>query len=124
MTDQEILEAQTPIADMRNVLTVLTGTTDADKLIALVLEKVRPLLGDVYRVVQRMGAVSGLDHLDDRFNYPLSVLIATAEVVQREPEHKARLVDAVATNVPRIEAVLDKIAQALREKAPKAPEVS
>jgi hypothetical protein len=115
MTSEETLQAEKQIAEMRNVLTVLTGITDVDKLIALVLEKVRPLLGDVYRVVQRVGAVSGLDHLDDRFNYPLSVLIATAEVVQREPEHKARLVDAMATNVPRVQTILDKIAQELKQ---------
>jgi hypothetical protein len=40
MTDQEILEAEKLIADTRNVLTVLTGTADVEKLIPLVLEKV------------------------------------------------------------------------------------
>jgi len=31
MTNEEVIEAGRLIADMRNVLTVLTGTTDADK---------------------------------------------------------------------------------------------
>jgi hypothetical protein len=56
MTNNEILEAQKLIADMRDVLSALAGTTDEDKL-----------------------------------------------------------VDAVATLGPRIDAALDKTAQALKE---------
>src|SRR5215471_18581970 len=113
MTDKEILEAQKFIADMRNVLTVLTGTTDADKLVAAVLEKVTPLFVRLGQFgVQRRIAIFGPD-ISVWFQ-EVAVLLPLAEMAQHRPGFKAKLVDAVASNVPRADAILDKSAQALR----------
>ena len=53
MTDQEILEAEKLIAGIRNDLTVLASTTDAEKLMALVLEKVERMMGSFNGLVIR-----------------------------------------------------------------------
>jgi hypothetical protein len=115
MTDEETLDAEKLNADMRNVLTVLTGTTDADKLVDLVNEKLTSMfshLNELY-VQHRSALMSGPDM--DMANAGLGMIISTADMASLQSEYKARLIDTVAKWVPIVDAALDKIAQALRE---------
>ena len=119
MTDKELLEAEKLIADMRNVLTVLAGTTDEEKLIALVLEEVPPLFDRFdWLGVQRRLAIFGPEYISAWFQ-EVAVLLAIAQLAQRNPNYKRKLVDLAATNAPRADAILNKVEQALREMASK-----
>jgi hypothetical protein len=58
--------------------------------------------------------VSGPDR--DRFYYPLQIMTALAEMAKLyNSNYKVKLLNAVAKEVPLVDATLDKIAQALRE---------
>jgi hypothetical protein len=98
MTSEEILEAEKAIADMRNVLTVLTGTTDADKLVPLVLEKASLIIHTIEQILHGRSIVSGPDR--DRLYYPLQIMWSLAEMAERRLDYKAKLLDAVAKQVP------------------------
>jgi hypothetical protein len=50
MTTQEIVEAEKLIAGMRDDLTVIAGTTDAEKLTALLLDKLPRMFDSFHRV--------------------------------------------------------------------------
>jgi hypothetical protein len=112
MTDQEILEAEKLIADMRNDLALIAGTTDADKLAALVLEKA-PHMVDSFTQVIQLGRVRDYQPM----KMAMAEIFALADMAQRNPDYKAKLIDSVAKQVPIISSGFDKIAQALREKA-------
>jgi hypothetical protein len=122
MTTPEIVGAEKAIAGLRNDLALIAaGTTGADKLPALVLEKVERIMFDsLPRVLRQIPTtiVSGPDR-DWWFNYPMIKLFAHAEMAQRRPDWTVKLLNAVAKEVPLVEANLDKLAQALREKATK-----
>jgi hypothetical protein len=123
INDQEILESQKLIADIRNVLTDLAGITDPEKLTALVLEKVPWMFDGFYQLVRHRPTIFGSMSDCDTVNIGLAAMQSVAEMAKRDPDWKAKLIPAVAKLSPSIDATLDKVAQVLREKAPKAPEV-
>jgi len=115
VTTEQIVEAQKAIADMRNVLTVLMDTTDVEKLAALVEEKVPLLIHNVYKIAFKEPEIFRLE--------PYSMVeIPMLKVTFNRPDEK--LLNAVAKEVPAVIDVLDKMAQALRETATKAPQVA
>ena len=118
MTNDEILEAQKLIAHMRNDLTVLTSTTDAEKLTALVHEKAMRMIGSLGRLRRRHRSTV-LVSVDDlsRFQNGLAVMIAMAEMAERRPDYKAKLIEAVTKYAPIVDAILDKVAQVIRDPA-------
>lgn len=123
MTNEQIEEAQKLIASMRNHLAVLTGTTDANKLAALVLEKrlrildgFKQLRGRVWRFASPK-AVAEFQWTMETVKEELYTIGALAHVAERNPDHKANLVEAVGKKVSSIDAHLDKIEHALSEKA-------
>jgi hypothetical protein len=126
MNDQEAEKLiADQIADMRNDLTALTGTTDEDKLIRLVLEKrQRVVVGfkQLRRLVWRSArpiVVAEFHWAMNTVREELYTMAVLAQMAQRNPDYtaKVKLVDAVARRVALMDASLDKIAQALREKA-------
>jgi hypothetical protein len=110
MTNEQILEVEKLIADIRVDL-ALIGTTDADKSAALALKMLR----SVDRVLRHipMAIVSAPDR--DVFYNPAIILLAAAEMAERSSDYEAKLVDAVAKQVPLAEANLDKLAQLLKD---------
>ena len=116
MTDQEIIEAEKLIADTRNVLTVLTGITDADKLVPHVLrygprvdENLRQLLS--MRVVLRSAPPRTLQSALEG----ITIMMAGASAAFRNPDRfSADVVEKVGAAMRQADAALDKIAQELK----------
>jgi hypothetical protein len=120
VTNEDILEVKKLIASMRDDLNVIAGTTDVEKLIALVLEKVPRMLDNKIMI--------GLSNLIDYSALEeLSVILTYAQMAQSRPEFKPKLVLTVTRKMPIVDAfwdridlaMLDKIAQALKEEATK-----
>ena len=103
---------------MRNVLTVLAGTTDTDKLVALVLEKVPRMFDSIYQLSRHQPMIFWSMSDCDTVNNGLAAMQSVAEMAQRDPDRKAKLIDTVEKFAPRVDAILDKIVQALGAKAP------
>jgi hypothetical protein len=109
MTDREILEAQKLIADMRNVLTVLMGTTDEDKLLALGREKVP-------------GALKSFSQLYRRHKSELMITLEDHLAVEGGlawfmcPDDSPKATPGAVKLAHRVDKVLVKTAQALSEK--------
>ena len=115
VTNEEILEAEKLIAHMRNDLTVLTSTTDVEKLAALVLEKAPPMICSFVRLRPRHRSKVFVGTQDlSRFQNGLAVMMALAEMAQRRPDYKAKLIDNVAKQAALVDAILDKVAQVIR----------
>ena len=117
MTREQIEEAQRLIAGMRADLALIGGTTDADKLIAIIREKQEGLDESLRKLVWihpdlndfKLGSTSDAD----RVMMMGFALRAVAEMAERHGDHKAKLVEKVAKIVSSIERHL----KALREKA-------
>jgi hypothetical protein len=110
MTNEEILGAQKLIADMRNVLAALAGTSDVDKLISLGREGFSPWIKSLNQLIWT-GAVSN----DDVMPLRLDAVWACAQLAEQSPKYRQNMVFAVNRNVPLVAAALDKIAQSLAE---------
>ncbi len=124
MTNEEILEAEKLIAGIRNDLTVLTGTTDADKLVALAPEKADPMLRSFFQLQRRHRSTVLVSVQDlSRFQNGLLIMMALAEMAERRPDYKMKLLDAVAKQAPIVEAILDKTVQTLRELRPPCTQI-
>jgi hypothetical protein len=130
VTNEEILEAEKLIAHMRNDLTVLTSTTNEEKLIVLLNEKVPRMVGSFWRLYRQNETLKklpdGLLLIRYRLNVFMStqdlswfqnhvgVMLAIGEMAERRPDYKARLIETVAKNAPLVDAILDKVAQIIR----------
>ncbi|HST31842.1 MAG TPA: hypothetical protein VLK27_13500 [Chthoniobacterales bacterium] len=128
VTKEEILEAEKVIAHIRNDLTVLTSTTDVEELGALVNERVPRMIGSFHRLYRAKeilrtlpdGRLLHLYRLNvfvstqdlSRFQNGLAVMMAMAEMAQRRPDYKPRLIESL--NAPIVDAILDKVAQVIR----------
>jgi hypothetical protein len=120
MAKAEILEAQKLIADMKNILVVLAGATDADKLIALVREKGPRMvdkfeeLGQQFRPTIFEESPETLKGMESMAIWIVAIMSLSKRAVDL-PDDKAKLVARVAEYAPRIMSGLDKVAQALNE---------
>ena len=105
---------------MRADLSLIAGTTDAEKLTALVKEKALRMMCSLGRLRRRHRKSTELVTVDEmsRFQNGLAVMMALAEMMERRPDYKAKLVAGVAEWAPRVDAILDKIAKALIEMRP------
>ena len=111
MTDREILDAEKLIALMREDLSLISSAVDdVDRLVVLVTERVTRMFGKV-TVSLFGGSVPDYESV----SHGLSVMYALATTVDLRPDNRARLVDVVGKYAPRIDAVLEKRAQALAE---------
>jgi hypothetical protein len=130
VTNEEILEAEKVIAHMRNDLTVLTSTTNEEKPIALLNEKVPLMIGGFWRLYRakeilktlpegrllhryRLNVFMSTQDLS-RFQNHLAAMLAVGGMAQRRPDYKARLIEDVAKNATIVDAILDKVAQVIR----------
>jgi hypothetical protein len=121
MTSQEILEAQSLIAGIRDDLSLIASTTDVERLIPLVLEKTEHIrLSFLQFVSSHPSILNGVEDPDVAQSGWMAMK-AYAELAQDRPEHKAHLFDNVSKLAHRIEAILDKIEQALKLKQPPNP---
>jgi AcrR family transcriptional regulator len=115
VTNEEILEAEKVIAHIRNDLTVLTSTTDVEKLVALVNERFERMICSFGRLRRRDWPNVFMSIQDlSRFQNGLAVMMALAEMAQRRPDYKAKLIDSVAKQAALVDAILDKVAQVIR----------
>jgi hypothetical protein len=120
MTEEEILEAQKLIADMKNALAVLASATDADKVIALVREKGPRVVDNFEELGQQLRPAvfdenpETLKGLESMAMWIVEIMSLTKSAVDL-PDDKAKLVARWAEYAPRIMSGLDKIAQALKE---------
>jgi AcrR family transcriptional regulator len=117
VTNEEILEAEKAIAHIRNDLTVLTSTTDVEKLVALVNERFERMICSFGRLrLRRRDWPNVFMSIQDlsRSQNGLAVMMAMTEMAQRHPDYKVKLLDAVAKQAPLVDAILDKVAQVVR----------
>jgi hypothetical protein len=120
MTKEEILKAEMRIAEMKNDLAVLTGTTDADKLIALVREKGPRMVDNFEELGQQLRPAvfdespETLKGMESMAMWIVTIMSLTKSAVDF-PDDKAKLVARWAEYAPRIMSGLDKVAQALNE---------
>lgn len=85
MTDQEILDAEKLITGMRDDLALIASTTDAEKLTALILEKLPCIVSSFHKqFFGRFKLISGPD-FELEFFY-LQAMLALAEMAQRDPD--------------------------------------
>jgi hypothetical protein len=117
VTNEEILEAEKAIADIRNDLTVLTSTTDVEKLVALVNERFERMICSFGRLrLRRRDWPNVFMSIQDlsRSQIGLAVMMALAQMAQRRPDYKAKLIDSVPKQAALVDAILDKVAQVIR----------
>ena len=116
MTRQEILEAEKLITGMRDDLTAMASTTDEDKLVNLVRDKVPPMGTNTFcQLVKHLESSFGHDFIfqkvADRDLTLLGLLLCDAS---SGDEYKKTLVARVAKYVPEIIADLNEISFKLR----------
>jgi hypothetical protein len=115
MTSEQILEAQKLVAGIKDDLSLIAGTTDPDKLYALVEEKREPLLGGkFYPLGSLIKSVKSLAWNHILIMNELLPIMAYSGDIQRRSDHsKERLVEIVAEHAPFVKAELDKMAEVL-----------
>jgi hypothetical protein len=114
MTNEELHQAQTLVADMRRILTDLrSAAPDVEKVIPVALENGK-------RWITCLGGLAklGLVTVDESF-MPLRLddVFGTVHVVDIVPGSRAKLLDYVAKQVPVVDAELDKIEHAFRDES-------
>ena len=118
MTDQEILEAEKVIVGLKNDLTVIAGTTDAEKLVTLVRDNGRRMRDSFAQLIHHTPMIFGSISDYDTVLIGLLVLWSIPDQATRSVP-KAKLLSEVAQYAPRVDAVLVKTAQTLSEIASK-----
>jgi hypothetical protein len=127
MTNQEILEAQKLIVGMRAYLSRIAETTDVEKLLILLNEKGDELLIDSFAQLVRyqpplFESESAPDYVTMRD--ALVSICGWAHATVKDSGKGSELVGVVEKSAPLVNAILDKIAQALKKQATTAAEVS
>jgi len=114
MTNEEILEAEQLIALVRADLCRI-ASTDTERLPAVVLDRVTRMYWSLGRqFMRRHKLISGAEW--DELTTPLAKMMACADMAQRpSPDYTAKLVNAVAKQVPLVNSGLDKIEHRLKE---------
>jgi hypothetical protein len=127
---EQITEAQKLIASMRDVLSDLMGRPDANILMIRMPEVVPPLFDSnrqLHRLIISWKVTDSCTVTDDQKNLlildpihsQLAAMMGAGEMAKRRSDYKEALVVDVAKLVSRIQANLDKLAQVLKEIAPK-----
>jgi len=113
MTDQEILEGQKLIASMRADWALIAGTTDTEKLIAMVLEKKARLDDDFLRLVELdqpwIRARLDVSYEIDSIQNAMLTITTYAQLAASRPDCRAELTKIVAEYVPAINSSLDRL---------------
>jgi hypothetical protein len=120
MTDQEILEGQKLIASMRGDLSLIAGTTDIEKLIALVLEKKSRLDDDFLQLVELaqpwIRASLDVSHDMESIQNAIVTITTYAQLASSRPDCRAELTKAVTYWAPVVNSTLGKVEILVRPK--------
>ena len=111
MTNEEILEAERLIAGIKSDLAIIAGATNAEEIANLVLEKMPGVVGSVGQLWRDSRAKFESAEEFTRVQNGMAILLAFADMAQREPEYHKKLKSAIM--VLRIGCGLDKVAQNL-----------
>jgi hypothetical protein len=109
VTNEEIVEGEKLIADMRHVLSVLRGTADAEKLVLLARDKWSPWMRSLTKLYQ-LGVVSH----DDIMTLRMDTVWGAAVESERRPDLKSKLTEFVTKEARRVDCILNQTAESLR----------
>src|SRR2546421_5592223 len=109
MTNEEIIEAERRITNIRSDLAIIAGTNNAEEIAKLVLEKMPGIVDSLSQVWRDSRAKFESAEEFTRVQNGMAILLAFADMAQREPEYHKKLKSAIM--VLRIGCGLDKIAQ-------------
>jgi hypothetical protein len=125
MTQDQVLETHRVMAAIRDDLRLIEGTTDAEKLAGIAKEKTLHMidgLGQLARLLwstvpqprtpgdwSGSGRAGSISKVIGAIEMGMIQIYAPTEMLERRPEYKAKLVEAVAKHVPRIRSALDEV---------------
>ncbi len=102
------------------------------------VDRVRPVLAENYDVLEALWVdapmtneeileaeklIAGIRNDLTVLTGGLLIMMALAEMAERRPDYKMKLLDAVAKQAPIVEAILDKTVQTLRELRPPCTQI-
>ena len=111
VTNEEMLEAEKLIADMRRMLDILRGTADVEKLISLARDEWSQWIRSLGRLYQ-LGAVSD----DEIMTLRMDSFWVVAVGLERFPDLKQTFPDLVAKEALSVDGILKQSAESLRHR--------
>src|SRR5947207_1658959 len=109
MTNEQILEAENLLADIKNELSLIGGTTDVEKLLALVLGKMPHMVKSFLQLSRQRPELSGVDDVRKvsdwkTVNNALTVILAIGEMAERRPVYREKLSGIVAREASAVDS--------------------